>query len=368
MGDSFYFYTEQMSVGYDGKPLIENIRMAVNRGEILTLIGPNGAGKSTILKSITRQLKLIAGTVYLDFRKMQDMTGNEIAKKQAVVLTSRINPEMMTCADVVSTGRYPYTGALGLLSEKDWEITDACLKLVHAFDIRDRDFGAISDGQKQRILLARAICQEPELIILDEPTSFLDIRHKLVFLEILRKMVKEQNVAVIMSLHELDLAQKISDRIMCVAGDHIDRCGNPEEIFEADYIRSLYGMETGSYDALFGCMELPPTEGESRIFVIAGGGSGIPVYRRLQRDRIPFTTGILSENDIDYEAACHLATSVISIPAFAQIGDSDIEKAKKIIDRCTDVIVTVSQFGEANEKIKELIRYAGEQGKIKDGT
>ena len=368
MGDTFYFYTEQMRVGYNGTALIENIRMEVNRGEILTLIGPNGAGKSTILKSITRQLKLIGGTVYIDSRDMHEMSGNEIARKQAVVLTARINPEMMTCADVVSTGRYPYTGTLGLLGEDDWKKVDECLKLVHAYELRDRDFTATSDGQKQRVLLARAICQEPELIILDEPTSFLDIRHKLAFLEILRKMVKEQNVAVIMSLHELDLAQKISDRVMCVAGDHIDRCGTPEEIFESEYIRKLYNMETGSYDSLFGCMELPPTPGESRVFVIAGGGSGIRVYRSLQRRQIPFITGILQENDIDYEAARHLATQVLSVNAFSSVTDEDVAKAKKTIDKCSEVIVTVEQFGESNQAVKELISYAQTQGKVKNGA
>ena len=121
--------------------------------------------------------------------------------------------------------------------------------MVHAWDLKDRDFTAISDGQRQRILLARAICQEPEIIILDEPTSFLDIRHKLELLAILKKMVLEKQMTVIMSLHELDLAQKISDQVICVHGDHIEKYGAPEEIFTSDYIRKLYGITRGSYNA-----------------------------------------------------------------------------------------------------------------------
>ena len=177
--NEFYVQTEQMTVGYDGKPLIRDIEICLKRGEILTLIGPNGAGKSTILKSMTKQLKLVGGTVYLGGEQMNRMSGKEVAKKLAVVMTERLRPELMTCEDIVATGRYPYTGTLGILSEKDWEKVHEAMALVHAWDFKDRDFTAVSDGQRQRILLARAICQEPEMIVLDEPTSFLDIRHKL---------------------------------------------------------------------------------------------------------------------------------------------------------------------------------------------
>ena len=110
---------------------------------------------------------------------------------------------------------------------------------VHAEDLAERDFVAISDGQRQRVLLARAICQEPEIIVLDEPTSFLDIKHKLELLSILREMAKEQGITVIMSLHEIDLAQKISDKIMCVKGDRINNFGAPEEIFRDEIINEL---------------------------------------------------------------------------------------------------------------------------------
>ena len=348
MDQSYYFYTKQMTVGYDGKALIRDVKITLQRGEILTLIGPNGAGKSTILKSITRQLKLIAGTVYISGEDMQQMSGNEIAKKQAVVLTQRLRPEMMTCEDVVGTGRYPYTGTLGLLGETDKQKVLEALELVHALEIKDRDFNAISDGQRQRVLLARAIAQEPELIVLDEPTSFLDVRHKIEFLSILRKMVRDNRVAVIMSLHELDLAQKISDRIICVNGPVIEKCGTPEEIFEPEFIKSLYGIETGSYDAAFGCVELPPPQGEPEVFVIAGCGSGIPIYRQLQRQNIPFVTGILPENDIDYEAASHLATRVISAPAFEPVSEEIFAQALAAMEKCREVICTVEQFGPLN--------------------
>ena len=207
----YYFHLDHLTVGYDKKPLIKDICIGIEKGEIVTLIGPNGSGKSTILKSITRQLKLVGGNVEFDGKNLHELSFRELSTKMAVVLTERMKPELMTCHDIVATGRYPYTGRLGMLTREDEEKVEKAMRAVHAEELGGRDFNAISDGQRQRVLLARAICQEPEVIILDEPTSFLDIRHKLELLAILRRMAKEKGITVIMSLHEIDLAQKIAD-------------------------------------------------------------------------------------------------------------------------------------------------------------
>lgn len=255
---SGFLETEKLSVGYDGKPLIRDVCLQVQRGKIVTLIGPNGSGKSTILKTIVGQLSKVSGTVLLEGAPMERCGQKEIAKRMAILMTERIHPELMTCYDVVSTGRYPYTGALGLLGKEDKRIVEESLELVHGRDMAKRPFDAISDGQRQRILLARALCQTPEIIVLDEPTSYLDIRYKLELLTILKTMVREKNLAVLMSLHELDLAQRVSDTVVCVSGDRIDRMGPPEEIFSNDYIARLYHMEPGKYDPCFDTLEYVP--------------------------------------------------------------------------------------------------------------
>lgn len=255
---SGFLETEKLSVGYDGKPLIRDVCLQVQRGKIVTLIGPNGSGKSTILKTIVGQLSKVSGTVLLEGAPMERCGQKEIAKRMAILMTERIHPELMTCYDVVSTGRYPYTGALGLLGKEDKRIVGESLELVHGRDMADRPFDAISDGQRQRILLARALCQTPEIIVLDEPTSYLDIRYKLELLTILKTMVREKNLAVLMSLHELDLAQRVSDTVVCVSGDRIDRMGPPQEIFSNDYIARLYHMEPGKYDPCFDTLEYVP--------------------------------------------------------------------------------------------------------------
>lgn len=360
--EPYFFHTDQLTVGYDGKPLIREINIQLKKGEILTLIGPNGAGKSTILKSITRQLATISGTVYLDKQLMSQMSNKEVSQKLAVVLTERMRPELMTCEDIVATGRYPYTGTLGILSAEDKVKVKEAMETVHAWDLKDRDFTAISDGQRQRILLARAICQEPEIIVLDEPTSFLDIRHKLELLTILKQMVLDNQLTVIMSLHELDLAQKVSDKVICVHGEHIEKYGAPEEIFTSDYIRNLYGITRGSYNAAFGCVEMEPPKGTPQIFVIGGNGSGIPIYRKLQRQGIPFAAGVLHTNDVDYQVASALAAQVVAEKPFECISQKNYENAAELMKQCQKVICPLKEFVTMNAANKELLNLARKLG------
>lgn len=232
-----------MCVGYDGRILIKDVDIAVKKGEILSLIGPNGAGKTTVLKSVAGQLRLLGGTVYLGETDLKQIKRNALARKMAVVFTQTVKAEMKTCRDVVATGRYPYTGWFGVLSKEDARIVDEVMALTHIRDIGGQDFQRVSDGQKQRVMLARALCQEPEIIVLDEPTSYLDIRYKLEFLYVLKELRRKKGLTVVMSLHELELAKLISDKILCLKGTYVERYGTPEEIFETDFIRKLYGIE-----------------------------------------------------------------------------------------------------------------------------
>lgn len=360
----YYFQMQNMTVGYNGKPLIHDINIGIDQGEIVTLIGPNGSGKSTILKSITRQLKLIGGKVFFDNSFLQTLSYKELSTRMAVVLTERMKPELMTCHDIVATGRYPYTGRLGILTREDEEKVDKAMEAVHAQELGGRDFNAISDGQRQRILLARAICQEPDIIILDEPTSFLDVRHKLELLAILRRMAKENGITVIMSLHEIDLAQKISDKIICVKGETISHYGIPEEVFQEDIIRELYEIDNGFFDPTLGSIELPRPTGEVEVFVISGCGSGIPVYRQLQKENTPFIAGILYTNDMDYQLARLLASQVIVEKPFYEISDESYEEAVQTMRKCKRVINAGIEIGPCNRRLEELVHEAERMGKL----
>lgn len=358
-----YLNTHDLSVGYDGKILIDGIELSVESGKILTLIGPNGSGKSTILKTITGHLERIGGVVEIKGRDLRGYSDMELAKHLAVVLTDRIRPELTTCGEVVAMGRYPYTGRFGRLGEADYEKVRGALRTVGALELEHRPFGNISDGQRQRIMLARAICQDPEILVLDEPTSFLDIRHKIEFLDILRRMAKEAGVAIVMSLHEIDLAAKVSDFIACVDGERIEHCGPPEEIITDQIVEKLYDLERGSYNSVFGSVELERPGGEPRVFVLAGGGRAALTYRALQQAGIAFSTGILYENDIDYPVARSLAAEMISLPAFEECTAEHIHLAKKRIEEAEFFIDCGLEMRELNGYQHILREYAAVLGK-----
>lgn len=353
-----------LTVGYDRIPLIKNINLSVRPGEILTLIGPNGSGKSTILKTITQQLKTIGGSVFLGKESMRELTDREISRHLSMVMTERIHTELLSGRDVVATGRYPYTGRLGILSDKDWEKVDEAIALVHAGEVQQQDFRRISDGQRQRLMLARAICQDTQVLILDEPTSYLDMGFKLDILTTIRMLARKKNLAVIMSLHELDLAQKISDTIACVKGDRIDRVGTPEEIFSGDYVQQLYGVKSRQFDPQTGQAFPERPEGAPEVFVIGGGGTGLAVYNRLQRQNIPFAAGILQENDVEYAAASALAACVFSEKAFFPVSEETFLRAKQMLGSCKTCICALTEFGPYNEKNRQLFEYAKKLGKI----
>jgi iron complex transport system ATP-binding protein len=242
----FYFETKQLTVGYNKKPLIKNINIQLEKGKILTLIGPNGSGKSTILKSISRHIKTISGETSND-----NLPSKDFARTVSVLLTDKLKTELTTCYEVVAMGRYPYTGLLGILSGEDKSQVQAAMELTDSWNLRDRDFSEISDGQQQRVNLARAICQEPEIIVLDEPTSFLDVRYALELLQTLRDMADSRDITVIMSLHELNYAQKASDFVCCVKGEYITRYGSPGEIFTREIISELYDIQCGEMSEWF---------------------------------------------------------------------------------------------------------------------
>lgn len=371
-----YVKFDDLSVGYGGKAIINDICIDIKKGEIVALIGPNGAGKSTILKTLTKQLAIIKGDVGFEGRSMHKIPNKELSQKMAVVLTERLKTDLLTCYDVVASGRYPYTGKLGILMPEDEQKVDEAIAAVHATELGPRDFNAISDGQRQRILLARAICQDPELIVLDEPTSFLDIKYKLELLSILRNMAKKKGITVISSLHEIDLAMKIADKIICVKGDHIYKYGAPDDIFDEEMIKELYDIDNGFFDPLYGSIELPAPTGNGwddeapaktsapYAFVISSGGKGIPVYRALQKENLDFAAGILYENDMDYRLARLLAKEVVTEKPFTDISDAAYARAEQLVRDCSKVLFVPFETGACNARIKDLVKLAEDLGKL----
>ena len=265
MQDQSVLQTRGLAVGYDGKPLVQGVGIEVRLGEVVTLIGPNGAGKSTILKTLAGQLAPCEGVVLLSGRDLSGLSPAQQAQELSVLLTDRVRTDLLTCIDVVEMGRHPHTGRLGILSDGDRAKVRAAMELVHVWDLRHRDFMRLSDGQRQRVMLARAICQEPRVLILDEPTNYLDIRYQIELLDILRHLVGHREMGIVMSVHELPLARVVADWVVCVKDGAVMTQGRPDEVFVSQTIDELYDLKPGSFDPATGGVRLPMHAGERSI-------------------------------------------------------------------------------------------------------
>ena len=237
---------KDLSAGYHKKIIVKNVSLEVARGEIISLIGPNGGGKSTLLKSIYGELKPIEGTVFVGDQDIRSISLKELSKNMAIVNTDRVKPEHMSAMDVVMSGRLPYSDGFGLFADGDREAAARAVRLMKIEKFAEKPFMDLSDGQKQRTLIARAICQDPEYLIMDEPTSYLDIRHRLELMDVIRGLA-DNGVTVIMSLHELELALMISDRVLMIDSEGHSSCQRPEAVLESGVLQRLYDMTGEMY-------------------------------------------------------------------------------------------------------------------------
>ena len=335
-----YCETQDLAIGY-GTPLLRDIALQAERGKVLALIGPNGAGKSTLLKTLAGQLAAQGGAVLLDGQTLTAYTPNARARKLALMLPHTARTELSTCFDVAAAGRYPYTGRLGILSGADRRAVHEALTLVQAEALADRDFTKISDGQRQRVLLARAVCQQPEILLLDEPTSFLDVKGKAELMGILQTLAHEKNVAIIVTLHELELAQKLADAVVCVAPQGVSGVLTPQKAFARENICQLFDLTAVQYAALFGDAEAKPKPkfehyirsgqkllrcGYTTGTCAALGAAG--AARLLLTGRAPETVGLRTPKGIVVEVApqfCRLCGETTAECAIVKDGGDDVD-------------------------------------------
>ncbi len=267
------FRCENINVGYGKRIIAEGITAELFGGEILAVIGPNGAGKSTFLKSLTGELKLLGGAVYIGEDSLKNIGIKELAKRQSFVSTQKSFGEYMRVYEMIAAGRYPYTGIMGGLSEKDDEEVKYAASLAGLTELLMEPFDSLSDGQKQRVIIARALCQEPEVLLLDEPTSFLDIKYRFEILTLIRKLAVEKNICVIMSMHELDMARRFSDKVLALKAGKADKLGTAEEVLTDEYICRLFDMDYKTAKSSLTCRV--KRRKKARVIMIQGTMSGV---------------------------------------------------------------------------------------------
>ena len=341
--------TVRLDVGYEGKAVISGVEIEALRGQTICLIGPNGAGKSTILRTLSGMLAPVEGTVYIKGEDLRTVKISALSRTMAVVLTEKRNMDMTTAYEVAAMGR--------MLEESEHRIIRECMAVVGAAGLAKREYHSLSDGEKQKVMIARALAQEPELMILDEPTSHLDIRHKVEVVGILSRMAKERGMTVILALHDVDLAVKGCQYALLVRDGEIAAQGRPEDIVQENTITDLYQISGASYNALLGCMELHNNNPIS-AFVSAGAGRGTPVYRALSRMGIGTATGILFENEVDCCIARSMQLKAVVQKPFTPIGEEQIAEAAGLIRQCRYAIDSGFPAGPYCQASLDLLREA----------
>ncbi|VIB42121.1 ABC transporter iron-family ATP-binding protein [Clostridioides difficile] len=349
--------TNNLSVGYNNKVVISNINVEVKNGEILCLLGSNGAGKTTLLRSLSKLISPIKGEIYLNGVNINCISRKALSKKMALVLTNRLLGDLMTVQDIVNIGRYPYTGFFGNLSKKDLIMVDEALESVDALHLKKRYFDELSDGEKQKVLVARALVQEPEIIILDEPTTHLDIKHRLELINILKKLSKEKSISVILSLHEIDIALKSCDKVALIKNNKVIAYGQPEDVVDEDIINSLYELDDKNFNSLLGSVEIS-NKSKNEVFIIGGGGKATPIYRAFTKKGIGLYSGIIHENDIDYEIGRTMGIKMFTENPFEPISDESFDLAIRNLNDSKIIIDTGFSVGETNKRNIDIIKEA----------
>lgn len=353
---------KKLDVGYDKKKVVSGVDVEAFRGQVVCLLGPNGAGKSTILRTLSGLIAPLGGVVEIKGENIRSVKSAELSKTLSLVLTGASEPSLMTVYELAAMGRTPYTGFMGKLSVCDREIVEQSLESVGALALKDRYFSELSDGEKQKVMIARALVQEPELMILDEPTSHLDVKHKVEVINVLRRLSEEKNITCIISLHDIDLAIKGCGTLLLVNDGKIVAQGLPEDIIKSGTIQSLYGISGAEYDELSCSVELTG-KNTAEIFVTGGNGSGARLYRALSRAGFGLVSGVIHENDVDFHIAKAICSSVVSERAFEPITEAKTAVALDLISSAKCVIDSGFSIGSANRMNVELLKRAVEMGK-----
>lgn len=235
--------TKQLDISYDEALIVKALDMQIPHGKITSIIGPNGCGKSTVLKAIGRILKPKNGMVYLSGDDIRKLSTKDIAKKMAILPQTPTAPSGLTVSELVAYGRFPHQRGFGKLTPEDKKIVQWALSVTKLKEFENREVDTLSGGQRQRVWIAMALAQQTDLILLDEPTTYLDLAHQLEVLELLHDLNRRQGCTIAMVLHDLNLAARFSDYMIAIRGGKIIKHGKPEEVMTAKVLKEAFSID-----------------------------------------------------------------------------------------------------------------------------
>ncbi len=350
---------EDVDACYGAMQVLASINFAAARGEFLGVIGPNGSGKTTLLRTITRILHPTKGAILIDGRSIYSLGTREFSRRFALVpQDTAINFEF-SALDIVLMGRNPYLNRWEIEGHRDIEIAKRCMELTNCWHLADRPITELSGGEKQLVVIARALTQEPDVLLLDEPTSHLDINYQIAIMDLLKRLTTQKRLIVIAVIHDLNLAALYCDRLLLLHRGKIVAIGTPDQVLTPDNIKATFGADViVSKHVITNHCHISPVPASvtlqnvendhATIHLICGGGTGAPLMHLLSVKGYKVTAGVLNMLDTDYEMAQLLRLRVVREAPFSPIGEKAFRELLSLIRGVDVVIVCDTPIGMGN--------------------
>lgn len=361
-----------LSFSFGACRVLKDITFDVEEREFLGVMGPNGSGKTTLLRCLTRYLPSDARTIMVDMRPLHTLTDKQVAAMFAVVPQSSQTDFPFTVRDIVTMGRIPHIhGRLMSARKEDAEVVAEAMESTGCAHLADRPFSELSGGERQRAVIARALAQEPKVLLLDEPTVYLDISGQLEMMDLVRRLNRERGLTIVAVLHDINLASRYCDRIALLNQGRLESIGAPSDVLTPETILGVYGVDVAvRRDPFTNAVYIMPRSSPAsvgghgtRVHLLCGGGTGGPLMKALFDLGYSVSAGVVNVLDSDYESAKDLHIPVTAEVPFAQISEESHAQNLRMADESAVVIVSPFPVGPGNFRNLEAARHSLESGK-----
>jgi iron complex transport system ATP-binding protein len=359
-----------VDVSYGSVDVLKDVNFSVESGQFLGILGPNGSGKTTLLKSISRVLKPKKGSILVGDKDIYEMKSMDVAKQLAVVPQETPVTFDFTALEVVLMGRNPHMTRFKMESKKDLEIAKHSMKVTRTWEFADRSVTELSGGERQRVIIARALTQEPQILLLDEPTTHLDISNQLEIMDLIKHLCDTRKLLIVAVFHDFNLAARYCDSIILLKDGKIVALGKADDTLTSENVKKVFSVDTivkkhpitGQLHVIPISRPIIQQQKTLIVHLICGGGTGSPVMKTLLDEGYRVTAGVLNLLDTDQETAQLLTIPTTNEAPFSPITDQSHKANLQMMSKADVLVVTPTQFGDGNLRNLDAAETALEKG------